>query len=94
MDTEDKPKKDRRGGVRKGAGRPKKADEIKLIERLDNIIGQEEALQKLKELVLKGNIKALTLYLAYRYGKPTEFKTISIDTVQPIFEIDYTEIED
>ncbi len=63
---------EKHGGVRKGAGRPAKADEVKLIERLDAIIDKDEALGKLGELVAKADIRALQLYLSYRYGKPKE----------------------
>jgi hypothetical protein len=44
-------------------GRPPKADEIKLIERLDAIIDKDEAISKLGELVAKGDMRA---------GKPKE----------------------
>lgn len=60
------------GGARQGAGRPAKADELKLIERLDAIIDKDEALSKLGELVAKGDMRAVQLYLSYRYGKPKE----------------------
>ncbi len=63
---------EKHGGARKGAGRPPKADEMKLIERLDSIIDKDEAVGKLGELVTKGDIRALQLYLSYRYGKPKE----------------------
>jgi hypothetical protein len=65
-------KRKNNGGARQGAGRPPKADEIKLIERLDAIIDKDEAVGKLGELVTKGDIRALQLYLSYRYGKPKE----------------------
>ena len=63
---------EKHGGARKGAGRPSKADEVKLIERLDSIIDKDEAIGKLGELVAKGDIRAVQLYLSYRYGKPKE----------------------
>jgi len=63
---------EKHGGARKGAGRPAKADEVKLIERLDAIIDTDVAVGKLGELVVKGDIRALQLYLSYRYGKPKE----------------------
>ena len=63
---------DKHGGARKGAGRPAKADEVKLIERLDAIIDKDEALGVLGQLVAKGDIRAVQLYLSYRYGKPKE----------------------
>ena len=63
---------DKHGGARQGAGRKPKADEMKLIERLDKLIDKDEALSKLGELVAKADIRALQLYLSYRYGKPKE----------------------
>mgnify|MGYP006088637715 CR=1 len=60
------------GGAREGAGRKPKAQEQKLIERLDAIIDTDEALTQLGKLVTKGDIRALQLYLSYRYGKPKE----------------------
>ena len=53
-------------------GRPTKAAEQKLIERLDNIIDKDEAIGKLGELVRKGDMRAIQAYLSYRYGKPKE----------------------
>jgi hypothetical protein len=60
------------GGAREGAGRKPKAQEQKLIERLDAIIDKDEAIGKLGELVAKGDMRAVQLYLSYRYGKPKE----------------------
>ena len=53
-------------------GRKPKAQEQKLIERLDAIIDKDEAISKLGELVAKGDMRAVQLYLSYRYGKPKE----------------------
>ena len=60
------------GGTRQGAGRKPKADESKLVERLDSIIDSDEALSQLGKLVAKGDMRAIQLYLSYRYGKPKE----------------------
>jgi DUF2075 family protein len=65
------------GGKREGAGRKPKAQEQKLIERLDAIIDKDEAITKLGELVSKGNMRAVQLYFNYRYGKPKESVDIS-----------------
>mgnify|MGYP006431026725 FL=1 len=65
-------KRKNNGGAREGAGRKPKAQEQKLIERLDAIIDKDIAVGKLGELVIKGDIRALQLYLSYRYGKPKE----------------------
>lgn len=60
------------GGSRNGAGRKPKADELKLVERLDNLIDNDIVLKKLGELVAKGDIRAIQLYFNYRYGRPKE----------------------
>ncbi len=60
------------GGLRAGSGRPTKVDEHKLIEKLDNLINNEDVIKKLGELIMKGDGRALNLYFGYRYGKPKE----------------------
>jgi DUF2075 family protein len=65
-------KRKNNGGARDGAGRPKKADEIKLIEKLDNLIDNDEVIKTLGKQILKGDSRAMSLYFGYRYGKPKE----------------------
>jgi|TARA_R100000482_G_scaffold94654_1_gene39671 hypothetical protein len=65
------------GGARQGAGRKPKADEAKLVERLDAVIDSNEALEQLGKLVAKGDMRAIQLYLSYRYGKPKESMDIN-----------------
>lgn len=60
------------GGARQNAGRPKKADELKLIEKLDSLIDNDEVIKTLGRQVLKGDSRAMNLYFGYRYGKPKE----------------------
>lgn len=60
------------GGARQGAGRKPKEDELKIIERLDNIIESDDALNSLKELIKDKNFNAIKLYFEYRFGKPKE----------------------
>jgi hypothetical protein len=60
------------GGARKGAGRKPRSEEIKLIEQLDKHINRDEVTLKLKELILKGDFKAIQLYMNYIYGKPKD----------------------
>ena len=73
------------GRKRKGAGRKPKQIEKDLIEKLDLIIDNEQVIEKLKVLIDKGDIRALNLYMGYRYGKPKETKDIHINDDQPIF---------
>tara|TARA_R110000803_G_scaffold102221_2_gene170249 strand:+ start:674 stop:940 length:267 start_codon:yes stop_codon:yes gene_type:complete len=68
------------GGARQGAGRPRKEDEIKLIEKLDSLIDNEEVIRTLGKQILKGDSRAMNLYFGYRYGKPKESVDISSDS--------------
>ena len=73
------------GGARVGSGRKSKPKEQKLIESLDGIINQKKAIEVLKELVYGGDIRAMQLYLGYRYGKPKESVDITQFIEQPLF---------
>ena len=65
-------RKNNGGAAREGAGRPKKADELKLIEKLDNLIDNDEVIKTLGKQIFKGDSRAMSLYFGYRYGKPKE----------------------
>ena len=54
------------GGARVGAGRKPKADEAKLIERLDNIIDSDDVIKQLLSLVKDGDFRATII--AYNVG--------------------------
>ena len=56
-------KENNNGGVREGAGRPKKADELKLIEKLDNLIDNDEVIKTLGKQIFKGDIKGNVIVL-------------------------------
>jgi len=60
------------GGARQGAGRKPKDEELKIIERLDNVIESEDAIKSLKQLIKDNNFNAIKLYFEYRFGKPKE----------------------
>ena len=85
-----KKKKHNRGGKRAGAGRPTKVNELALVEQLS--VFDTTAQTKLFELIKDGNMKALQLFYAYRYGKPRETKDVKIINEQPLFEINYDAI--
>ena len=74
-----------RGGKRIGSGRKPKSQEQDLIEKLDNIIQEEEVIKQLKELIAHGDLRAIQLYLNYRRGKPKETKDIHINEDLPLF---------
>jgi len=71
------------GGKRYGAGRPSKADEVNLIEKLSPL--EDAAFQALKAGVEKGDFKFVQLYYNYYAGKPRETRDITINEDLPIF---------
>jgi DUF2075 family protein len=82
-------RKNNSGTVGNKGGRPKKADELKLIEKLDNLIDNDEVIKTLGKQILKGDSRAMSLYFGYRYGKPKE----SVDiTSSDGFNINFNDI--
>ena len=81
--------KRRNNGGHRTAGRKPKADELKIIERMDMAIDSDKALSKLNKLIEEGNLQAIKLYLQYRYGQPKE----QIDvTTEMTSGIDFNEL--
>ena len=73
-------------GVYQGQGRKPKADELKFIEKLDNIIDSDIAVKKLLQLIREDNFNALKLYIEYRFGKPKE----TVENINHNFNQDIT----
>lgn len=59
-------------GGHKTAGRKPKADEIKMIERMDATLAPKEAWEALADKVKEGDTQAIKTWLAYRYGQPKQ----------------------
>ena len=76
----------RNNGGNKNAGRKPKADELKFLEKLDNIIDSDLAIKKLLSLIKDDNFNALKLYLEYRFGKPKE----TVENINHNFNQDIT----
>ena len=62
----------RNNGGHKTAGRKSKAEEFKLIEKLDAQKDPTYAISKLFEHIENGSEKMLDLYMGYRFGKPKQ----------------------
>jgi len=77
------------GGKRIGSGRKSKAQEQQLIEKLDNIINEEDVIKELGHLIAKGDLRAIQLYLNYRRGRPKE--TLDVNSSEG-FNIDFKEL--
>ena len=58
------------GGAREGAGRPSKAEEQRLIERLTPM--NDDALKALHDGVRNANSFYVKMFMEYFYGKPRE----------------------
>jgi hypothetical protein len=58
------------GGKREGAGRPPKADELLLIEKLSPL--DEEAFKQLKDGIRSGDFQYVKMFFEYRFGKPKQ----------------------
>ena len=79
-----------RGGIRQGSGRKSKAHEQKLIEKLDNVIEEDEVLGTLKQLIIDGDLRAIQLYFNYRYGKPKN--SVDLNTTEEDLGVSFKEL--
>lgn len=68
-----------RGGARIGAGRKPKDEELKAVEKLTTVIGDDLVLDRLKTLIVKGDFRAIQLYFNYRFGSPKADIKLSSD---------------
>jgi hypothetical protein len=71
-----------RGGIRAGQGRPTKASELALIERLSPM--DDIALKVLQEGVESGKYEFIKLFFEYRWSKPRQEVAIDGDLLLSI----------
>ena len=83
--------KGRSGGVRPGQGRPPKATQQELIERLSPM--EDSALEALKIGIASGEFPFIKLYFEYRFGKPKDSVDITSggEKIKQVFNIGYSE---
>ena len=84
-------RRNNKGTAGNKGGRPSKAEELKLIEKLTPM--EDEALKQLKKGVASGDYKFIALYMSYLYDKPKESKDITsngetIKSIDPISWVD------
>lgn len=69
-------RKNNRGKVGNKGGRPPKSVEIKLAEKIRNIIDDESLISELAVIAMdrknRNQMKAIELLTGYLYGKPTQ----------------------
>ena len=78
-------RKNNKGTIGNKGGRPSKAEEVAMIERLSPM--QDKAYEALEKGVEAGDFKFVQLYFNYYAGKPKETKDITLNNEQPIFNI-------
>jgi hypothetical protein len=70
------------GGKRQGAGRPTKADELLLIEKLSPL--DDLAFKELEKGVKAGDFSFIKMFFEYRFGKPAEKVKLDANIEQQI----------
>ena len=78
-------RKNNKGTIGNKGGRPSKAEEVAMIERLSPM--QDKAYEALEKGVEAGDFKFVQLYFNYYAGKPKETKDITLNNEQPIFNL-------
>lgn len=72
-----------KGTIGNGGGRPSKAEEQRLIEKLSPL--EPLAFAKLEESMNDGKDWAIKMFFEYMFGKPKQQNDINITTEKPIF---------
>ena len=65
-------KSDNWGGKRKGAGRPRVEEQLRIKEILDENIDPQYVIKRLFDLIDNGDFRAIDLYLKHRVGMPKQ----------------------
>jgi hypothetical protein len=67
------------------SGRPKKSDELLMIEKLTPL--EEIAFEELKKGIERGEFAFVKLWFQYMYGKPKQITELNVVTEQPLFKL-------
>ena len=68
------------------SGRPKKSDELLMIEKLTPL--SDKAFEELQKGIERGEFQFVRLWFQYMYGKPKQIAEISISQEQPLFDLE------
>ena len=89
----EEPVKSNWGGKRPNqTGRPKKDEELLVINLLDKYIDRDVVVLELYKRIKMGDMKAITLYMNYVYGKPLQ--TINQNTTLSVSDIELKDLID
>ena len=68
------------------SGRKSKSSEIALIEKLSPL--DDQAFEQLKKGIESGDFQFLKLFFLYRFGRPKQIQDITIQSEQPLFDLE------
>jgi len=74
-----------KGTIGNKGGRPPKAEEVKMIERLTPL--EPKAFEALEKGIEEGDFKYVQMFYNYYAGKPKETKDVTITSEQPLFDL-------
>lgn len=69
----------------KNSGRKPQEENIEMIERLTPL--DDRAFEELKKGIERGEFKYIQLFFHFRFGKPRQVQEISVNTEQPLFNL-------
>lgn len=72
-------------GVKGRSGRKPQEENIEMIERLTPL--DDRAFEELKKGIERGEFKYIQLFFHFRFGKPRQVQEISVNTEQPLFNL-------
>ena len=72
-------------GVKGRSGRKPQSENIEMIERLTPL--DDRAFEELKKGIERGEFKYVQMFYHYYYGKPRQVQEISVNTEQPLFDL-------
>ena len=77
-------RKNNRGTLGNKGGRPPKADEVAMIERMDAALAPDDVWNALAAKVKEKNVHAIKCWLNYRYGIPNQRTELELNDNDPI----------
>tara|TARA_R110002033_G_C3795287_1_gene230754 strand:- start:382 stop:666 length:285 start_codon:yes stop_codon:yes gene_type:complete len=73
------------GGAREGSGRPTKADEIQMIQKLSPL--DDIAFEELTKGIKRGEFAYIKLFFHFRFGRPKQITELTVNSEQPLFNL-------
>ena len=68
------------------SGRLPKVKELEMIERLSPL--DDQAFEELKKGIERGEFAFIKLFFLYRFGRPKQIQDVTINSEQPLFNLD------